>query len=40
MTDNPLAPLAAAPPPRVLLEVTPAEDAELPHVAGLLAGAA
>jgi neutral ceramidase len=40
MTDNPLAPLAAAPPPRVQLEVTPAADAELPHVAGLLAGAA
>jgi neutral ceramidase len=40
MTDNPLAPLAAAPPPRVQLEVTPAAEAELPHVAGLLAGAA
>lgn len=40
MTDNPLAALAADPPPRVLLDVTPPGDAELPHVPGLLAGAA
>lgn len=40
MNENPLASLADSPPPRVVLEIAPPRDTELPHVAGLLAGAA